>query len=313
MDSMIENHTIAVPKESAGLRADRFVAAQIPSSTRALAERAFERGDILVNNRPATKGLKLRAGDTLHIARLLESADNRAMPNRDLPLYVIYEDDSVLVLDKPAGMPVHPLSPDETGTLANALLARHPELAEIGSDRLFPSILHRLDTDTSGVVLAARTSAAYDFLRTEFRERRVKKEYIALVRGRPPGPARLEHYLSHDPKRRGRMLAAEKPGGGAEKAMRAVTEFSIAKTCGKYTLLDVVIRTGVTHQIRCQLAAAGYPIACDPLYGGAEGELGLKRHFLHAAAIEFAHPGTGKNVRFEAAMPADLKAALKTA
>lgn len=310
---MIEEISLTAGDDAAGLRLDRFIVQNVPSSTRALVLEAIVEGRVLLNGRRAAKGTKLRAGDDVRIARLPEQADRRAQPDPSVKLQIVFEDEDLLVLDKPARMPVHPLKISETGTLANGLIAAYPQLATVGDDPLFPALVHRIDTDTSGLVLAAKNDVAYAFLRDEFGRRWVCKEYTALVRGGAPDPGRLEHFLAHDPSRRGRMLAfADRPAAPGLRPMQAVTEYRVSKRCEGYSLLDVVIRTGVTHQIRCQLATAGYPIAGDTLYGGPGpgGELGLSRHFLHAAALEITHPRTRERVRFTAPLPQDLTLAL---
>jgi len=310
---MIEGAEFVVSAAEAGQRVDRIVAGHFPAVARARIVDAIANGDVMVNDQPATKGAKFRAGDRVHVRRLLELADYHARPNPALPLAVLHEDGHVLVLDKPAGMPVHPLADDETDTLVNALLAHDPTLATIGDDPLFPALVHRLDTDTSGVMVAARTPAAYALLRDEFQRHRVAKDYAALVHGAPPDTGRLEHFLAHDPNRRGRMLVFEsRPVRAALRPMRACTSYTVRQRFPGYTRLDVRIETGVTHQIRAQLAYSGHAIVGDQLYGEARADLalGLERHFLHAAAIAFTHPGSGQRVRFAAPLPPDLQGAL---
>lgn len=309
---MIRNFTFEASAADAGQRLDRAVAAHCAGTTRAFVLDAIARGDILLNDRTAPKGVKLANGDRVLVIALFEQADKRVLPEPGLPLAVIHSDEALIVLDKPAGMPVHPLGPGETGTLANALVAREPALADIGDDPLFPALVHRLDTDTSGLVVAARTATAYAFMRDAFHEHRVEKHYRALVCGAPPDTGRLEHYLAHHPARPGFMRVFEcRPERYAgPRLMQAVTEFRTVTRYRDYTLLDVTIPTGVTHQIRGQLAAAGFPIAGDLLYGRSPAPLNLTRHFLHAVAIAFAHPTTGARVRFASPLPPDLQAAL---
>lgn len=309
---VIHDQTILATPADIGVRLDRVVATHCPGSTRAFILDAIANDDIFVNDRVAPKGSKIRAGDRILVHALFEQADKRVKPEPDLPLVVIHRDDALLVLDKPAGMPVHPLGPGETGTLANALVAREPALADIGDDPLFPSLAHRLDTDTSGLVVAARTAEAYTFLRDAFHQHRVDKTYCALVRGSPPDTARLQHYLAHLPDQPGRMrVFRERPEQYAgPRLMQAVTEFRVRTRYRDHALLDVRIETGVTHQIRAQLAAVGCPIAGDKLYGGTPDRLDPPRQFLHAAALAFTHPTSGQTVRFTAPLPSDLEATL---
>jgi len=311
---MIRGQTWEVDPSDAAARLDLFVLAKVPSSSRSLVEQAVAAGAILLNGRASAKGARLQAGDRVTVAELLEKADLVVAPDPSVALQVLHEDETLIVFDKPAGLPVHPLKPGEKGTLAGGMVARYPELAVIGDDPLFPALVHRIDTDTSGLVMAARSPEAYAFLREEFRQRRVRKEYTALVLGVVKGAGRLEHLLAH---RRGpehRMVVVE-PGEKAErlKAMRAVTEYAVKRAMEACTLLDIVIHTGVTHQIRCQLAEAGWPIAGDALYGPGDTGLGLSRQFLHASGLTLAHPATRVETRFESPLPPDLLAALDRA
>lgn len=309
---MIRGQTWKVDSSGADSRLDLFVLSQASSSTRSLVEDAVAQGLILVNGRKSAKGLRVHEGDEVRVEALYEKSDLAVTPDPGVALSVLHEDEALVVFDKPAGMPVHPLKPGEMGTLANGMVARYPELAGIGDDLLFPALVHRIDTDTSGLVIAARSAEAYAFLREEFRCRCVRKEYTALVHGVVKGGGRLEHLLAHRREEGHRMVAVE-PGERAErlKAMRAVTEYTVKRSFAAHTLLDVVIQTGVTHQIRCQLEAAGWPIVGDTLYGGQDAGLGLSRQFLHASGLVLTHPNTRKDVRFESALPQDLLAVLE--
>lgn len=329
---MIEQLRIHVRLDDAGKRADQVVLACVPTSDRALVRAAFTTGEICrvtltpegrEEKRRIPKGYKVRAADVIEVTRLYEKKDRRVVPNPDLALSVIYEDDAVLAFNKPAGLPVHPLRVNETNTLANAMVARYPETAEIGPNPLFPALVHRLDTDTSGVLLAARTERAYAALRHQFQTRQVRKEYCALVLGHPPDRGILEHYLAHDPARPGHMLVRlplrKEESSRARHSkkrmrwMRAVTEYQVSATIGNFALLKVTIRTGVTHQIRCQLAAAGFPIVNDILYGGPclDGLSWQARHFLHASAVECRHPFTEVPMRIEAPWPQKWQEAIE--
>lgn len=290
------------------VRLDRAVADTFPSAPLSQIREAIANGCILVNGRPVRKGLRVRSGDTIRITELMESSDIRVYPNSAVPLDVVWEDAQILALNKAAGMPVHPLDPREMDTLANGLIARYPELAGIGDDPLFPAILHRIDTGTSGLVLAARTQAAYDALREQFRTQTVKKEYVALAHGRVTRAGTLEDFLAHQPARPGKMMVLSDETDSHKKLrpMRAVTAFRPARVCGDFTLLDVTIFTGVTHQIRCQLANIGHPLVGDEFYGAPREPRLPNRHFLHALAATYEHPGTGTRVRHTAALPPDL-------
>lgn len=332
---MIRERTITVEDADANSRLDRFVV-QRTGSPRSLVLEALAAGRIRLNGRRAGKGDSLKAGDRVLIEELPEMDDVRVRPDAAVPVTVIYADAELLAVDKPAGLPVHPLRLEEIGTLANGLVARHPEMAALGDRPLMAGLVHRIDTDTSGVVLAARTAAAFAALRDQFRRHDVRKTYLALVHGLVPSPGEIRSHLVHDPTDRGRMVVlpdepSERGGRGSsrsaptgpsarrrrrlegEKPLLAVTAYqpvrqfpSPGPAC---TLLEVTIYTGVTHQIRCQLAAQGHPIVGDRTYGPA-GPLDalLTRHFLHAAAIAFRHPSRGEHVRFESPLPAELMA-----
>jgi 23S rRNA pseudouridine1911/1915/1917 synthase len=306
---MIRQCQIVVPPADAGKRLDRFLAERLPSTSRPLIARAIERGGIRLNGRPAVKGRRLAAGDRVLVLDLMEHADWKAAPNPDIPLSVIHADPAFLVLDKPAGLPVHPLEPGDTRTLVSALLAAHPELAGLGSDPLFPAIVHRLDADTSGVLLAARDEPAYRYFRRQFQTGAVEKRYIALVAGRVVSGGRLEQVLAHADGDTHRMVVVQGAGRGRHP-LRAVTEYTPSRRLADFTLLDIRIHTGVTHQIRCQLASIGHPVACDRVYAGAAPAGYEGRLFLHAREIAFRHPRTGNPCRFISPLPEELKAAL---
>ena len=283
----------------------------IPSTTRAFVKEAIAAGNVLVNGRPAAKGLKLRGGEMVVVKELLEAADNLVAPVAG-PVACVFEDDAVLAFDKPAGMPVQPLSCRETGTLMNAVVHRHPECRTLGDQPLMAGALHRIDADTSGLVLVARTATAFENLRAQFAAQTVKKTYLALVEGAVAVGGTLENDLVHDPTlpfcrmidvRHNRLTSSLV---ARLKPLHAVTQFKpIAHTTvesEERTLLEVTIYTGVTHQIRAQLALAGYHIVNDRLYGAfaVENQTG---HCLHALAAAFAHPVSGDPVEIRTPWP----------
>ena len=283
----------------------------IPSTTRAFVKEAIAAGNVLVNGRPAAKGLKLRGSETVVVKELLEAADNLVAPVAG-PIACVFEDDAVLAFDKPAGMPVQPLSCRETGTLMNAVVHRHPECRTLGDQPLMAGALHRIDADTSGLVLVARTATAFENLRAQFAAQTVKKTYLALVEGAVAVGGTLENDLVHDPTlpfcrmidvRHNRLTSSLV---ARLKPLHAVTQFKpIAHTTvenEERTLLEVTIYTGVTHQIRAQLALAGYHIVNDRLYGAfaVENQTG---HCLHALAAAFAHPVSGDPVEIRTPWP----------
>ncbi|MFZ4395306.1 MAG: RluA family pseudouridine synthase [Kiritimatiellia bacterium] len=307
---MICNVQFTVSSAEAGERLDAVVRAHFPQSTAALVRRALDEGTAGVQGRDVAKGGKVRAGEVVVITQLLETSDLRVRPNPALRLEILFQDHDLVAVNKPAGMAVHPLRPDETDTLANALVARFPEIAELGDQPLLAGVAHRIDTDTSGVVLAARTAAAFASLRAQFAARQVRKTYFALVAGIVRQDGELTHDLAHHPTSRGRMVDARSLRV-PERPMRAVTAYRVLQRMGENTLLEVTIFTGVTHQIRCQLALIDHPLLGDTLYHGPVVP-GFSRHFLHAAAVAFAHPRTGSPVRIEAPLTPDLRKLLGT-
>ena len=306
---MVSNREFKV--EEGGIRLDAALLRAFPATTRAFARDAVERGDVFVNGRPASKGLKLRGGETVLVREMLEAADNRVMPSGVCPR-AIFEDASLLAFDKPAGQPVQPLSCRETGTLMNAVAARYPECRELGDSPLMAGALHRIDADTSGLVLVARTADAFANLRAQFAAQTVRKTYLALVEGSVAVGGTLENDLAHDPTlpfcrmidaRHNRLTNAQR---AKLKPLHAVTSFKPVAhtTCGSEdrSLLEVTIFTGVTHQIRAQLAFAGLHIVNDRLYGAfaVENQTG---HCLHALAAKFAHPASGEPVEIRTSVP----------
>ena len=294
---------------------DAAILHAFPSSTRAFVKEAISTGNVLVGDRRAPKGLKLRGGETVLVKELLEAADNLVAPVAG-SLRVAFEDAALLAFDKPAGMPVQPLTCRETGTLMNAVVARYPECRPLGDSPLMAGALHRIDADTSGLVLVARTAAAFDALRAQFSAQTVKKTYLALVEGSVAVGGTLENDLVHDPTLPFcRMIDAHHNRLTTSQAvnlkpLHAVTQFKpIGRTVvenEERTLLEVTIYTGVTHQIRAQLALAGMHIVNDRLYGAfaVENQLG---HCLHALAASFAHPVSGDPVEIRTAYPSWAK------
>lgn len=285
-----------------GVRLDSALLSAFPASTRAFVRDAIAAGDVFVDGRRAPKGAKLSGGETVAVRRLLEASDNQVRPNPSIPLSPVFEDDALLAYDKPAGMPVQPLSCAETETLMNGVAAAHPECVPLGDRPLMAGAIHRIDADTSGLVLVARTAAAFDAMRSQFAAQTVKKTYLALVEGAVAVGGTLENDLVHDPSlphckmldfRRNRLCESEKR---ALKPLHAVTKYEpIGRaTCAneERTLLEVTIFTGVTHQIRAQLALAGMHIVNDRLYGAFAVER-QRGHCLHALAAAFRHPVTG--------------------
>jgi len=282
------------------VRLDKYVCQQLPELSRSRVQKLIADGHITVNGRPAKPGLKLNIGDRLKVA-IPPTPTEQVLPE-DVPLDIIYEDDDLLVVDKPAGLTVHPVPGHPGHTLVNALLAHFPHLADTG-DALRPGIVHRLDKDTSGVMLVAKTGKAQADLAGQFKSHTVSKAYMALVKGRlTPEEGIIEAAMGRDPRNRKKMAVVE---GGRE----ASTEYQVIKYIGGYTLLEVRPRTGRTHQIRVHLGAIGFPVAGDKIYGVKVPF--LSRQFLHACRLGFSLPATGEYIEFKSELPEDLEQALE--
>ncbi len=300
---------VTVPT-AAGMRADAWLSEQLPEASRTQVRDLLAEGALLRNGRPCRKGERIVPA--ARYVLLHEPKPVALAPNAALPLNVIYTDDALIAVSKPAGMNCQPNAPTEQDTLANALLVQWPELSGIGDGPLTCGILHRIDRDTSGLVLAARTQQVYSAMRKQFSAHTIEKHYWALAEGNIHTPGRLEHWLAHNPRCPGRMIDASQ-WQNIKRPMRAETAFRPTQTvriAGRvFTLLDVSIRTGVTHQIRAQLSLAGMPILGDRRYGGFL-PAGFERHFLHAASIVFTHPKTGQACSLKAPLTPELEALL---
>lgn len=300
---MKENFSVVVPEELAGQRADAALLALCPFSSRRAVAKAFGEGTVLRNGRGTVcaKGERVKAGERLHVARLYGQDDLRVEPEPDARLEVVYEDAWLVGVCKPAGQDCHPLDFGERGTLAGALVARYPEMAGIGDDPLVSALLHRIDGGTSGLVLAARTREAYAAVRAQFEAQAVAKEYLAIVEGWIAKPGAVSGYLAHSYRGGEMRMVAAAPGHHGARALKAETFYRPLRAEGRGTLLAVTIRTGVTHQIRSQLASIGHPVAGDVLYGAApDPKWPAGTHALHSWKAALVHPGTGRRVEIEA-------------
>lgn len=302
------NGQIELCATEGGIRLDRFLAAGAPQFSRSAVQHLIDGGHVRVNGRPAKSSYRLRAGD--HILLDLPPPEPTKLDSEAIPLSVVFEDDAMLVIDKPAGMVVHPAPGHRTGTLVNALLSRCPELATEASDR--PGIVHRLDRDTSGLIMVAKSDQVRRALQRRFQERRVHKTYLALLDGHlTPGWGRVCAPLDRDPRHRQRMSV--QAGGRDATTEYRVLEYLAQKAGmvpGEYTLVQAEPETGRTHQIRVHFASIGHPVAGDTTYGKRHTPLPLTRQFLHAWKLGFEHPVTGRLVELEAPLPQDLSAVL---
>jgi 23S rRNA pseudouridine1911/1915/1917 synthase len=301
--------TVEVAADQAGERLDRYLAAVLPGQSRSQIQRFIDRGLVTIEGRQARANLAVRAGDRVTVDIPAPVAPDAVA--EDLPLTILYQDADVAVVNKPAGMVVHPAAGHESGTLVNALLHHMSDLSGIGGE-VRPGIVHRLDKGTSGVMVVAKHDAAHDALSQQFHDRQVEKEYVALVWGVVQAGRRIDLPIGRDPKDRQKMSAR------ARRSRSAVTRITRADHLRGVTLCQVAIATGRTHQIRVHLSAIGHPIVGDATYGGTRRRvaadllpvLRLERPFLHALRLTFTHPRDGRRMQFEAPLAADLQSVL---
>lgn len=293
----------------AGERLDKVVIAALPGLGRKGARRLFEEGKIKVNGKRPSKGDLAREGDEIRIA--LPSVDGvGAVPDPDAPLDVRLETHDVVVADKPPRQPTAPLRPGEKGTLANALLARYPEMAAIGHSPREPGLVHRLDTDTSGLVMAARTPAAFAALTAGLKTGGVKKSYLLVCAAEGIGSSgTIEFPIAHHPKDKKRMYPCIHPRDVARYQPRpATTQFRVERVAGRWALVEASASAAIRHQIRVHFAAIGHPLAGDALYDGPQ-VTGLARHALHANYIAWKGDGVVDAFEVRSSLPADIASA----
>ena len=292
-------YELRVPEDAAGSRLDRFLAGLGEVGSRAAAERLIESGDVTVDGGSVRKSLRLSAGQTVAFPEPERVAT--ALEPVELGIPVLYRDDHLLVVDKPAGLLVHPVPGFSGPTLVHGLLQ------ELGGEGIRPGIVHRLDRDTSGLLVVARDDRTLARLQSLLRRRRVSRSYAALVRGRPASRrGTIEAPIGRDRRDPTRVSL------DSEVARPAVTHFSVEELLPEHTLLEVELETGRTHQIRVHLAAIGLPVVGDQIYGHGS-ELGLDRQFLHAKRLRLPHPETGEEIDVSSPLPPDLEAALAAA
>ena len=302
-----------VGPEDAGARLDVVLVRRAANMSRAKARKLTEDGKVRVNGRRARKSAVVAAGDVVTLAELAQPSDFAALPDPALPLRIAYEDAQLVVVDKDAGVPSHPLRSDEVGTVASALVARYPEMAGVGYRGREPGLVHRIDTETSGVLLAARDVDTFDALREALHDGGVSKRYVALVEGSVAAPATLTYPLATHPRDARKVLACVDERDAVRlRARDAITHLLTAEPVGGFTKLTIEAPVAGRHQIRAHLAAAGHPLVGDLLYGGPALD-GLSRHFLHAAELTLTHPKTGKKLSVKAPLPRELEQALHKA
>lgn len=302
---MTQEHQFEVPAGE-DLRVDKFLAEQLPAISRSQIKNLIETGNVTLDGIVVEKaGAKARPGSLLRIDVPEDDADG--LVPEDIPLDILYEDDQVIVINKPSGMVVHPGAGNPFGTVVNALLAYYPPIRAVGEpDR--PGVVHRLDKETSGVLIFAKTQKAYKWLVKEFKSRDIDKAYLALVDGQPPTPTgRIEAPIIRDPYIRTRMAVGLRGQGKP-----AITEYFTLENFENHTFLETHPITGRTHQIRVHLSYLGTPVVGDTLYGRRKPSLDLDRFFLHARMLSVRLPGNRGEQTFEAPLPEELQAVIDT-
>jgi 23S rRNA pseudouridine1911/1915/1917 synthase len=298
-----------VPAEAAGERLDRFLVNVLPAQSRSQIQRLIKDGQVTVGGHAARPNTAVRAGDAI-VVEVPPPAPTDLVPEA-LPLPILYQDSALVVIDKPAGMVVHPGAGHAQGTLVNALLHHVSDLSGVGGEDR-PGIVHRLDRGTSGVMVVAKHDQAHRELARQFEDREVEKEYVALAWGVVHAGRRIDAPIGRDPVHREKMSAR------ARRARTAVTRVVGAEFLDGVSLLHVAIATGRTHQIRVHLSTIGHPIVGDAVYGGVRRHvpgslravLRLERPFLHAARLVFHHPEDGRRMEFRSPLPEDLQQVL---
>ena len=306
---------LRVAAAEAGTRLDQLLAARLPELSRSRVQQLIAQQAVRIAGRAAKPSLRPRAGTEIEVRVSTPRPTELAAESLDLP--TLYDDAHIIVIDKPAGIAVHPGAGIATGTVVHGLLHQVRDLAGIGGE-LRPGIVHRLDKDTSGCLVVAKTEPALRRLQADFKSRRVEKRYLALVHGLPPRDGELDTKYGRHPKDRKRFSSKLKEG------RRAVTRWRVLEQAPGVALVEVELLTGRTHQIRAHFADAGFPLLADALYGGRRREARMSetaaarraagaigRQALHAAVLAFAHPITGVPLRCEAPLPADFRAAVR--
>lgn len=304
MNGRLIELTLSTPGE----RLDRALTAAVPELSRAQLQRLIKGGHVLVNGRAAKASLKLEGGEQVSLT--LPPPVATGLIPWDIPLDIRYEDDDILVINKPTDMVVHPSGGHEQDTLVNAVLAYCSPLPVIGSEKR-PGIVHRLDKDTSGLIIVAKNERALRMMQAQFKKRTISKVYLALVEGQlQPPAAMIDAPIGRDPRNRKRMGVIPPGSAPSLTARPSQTHYTTLVNYDDYTLVECRPRTGRTHQIRVHLAYIGYPIVGDTIYGRRKRKLGLKRHFLHAAELTFKRPSDNQELTIRAELPPELQAAL---
>lgn len=294
---------VIVNENDKGKRLDIYIAENFNELSRTMIKKLIESNNILVNDKSEKVSYKVQANDNISID--VPEAKETKLKAQEIPLDIIYEDSDIIVVNKPKGMVVHPANGNLDGTLVNAILSIcKNSLSGIGGE-LRPGIVHRLDKDTSGLIIVAKNDKAHINMSEQIKERNVKKTYIALVRGNvPEEEATINMPIGRSTKDRKKMAVTK-------NGKQAITHFKVLKRYSKYTLLEIKIETGRTHQIRVHMAEIGYPVVGDAVYSNGKNEFGIEGQMLHAYKLEFMHPITNKHMELTATLPQYFEEILK--
>lgn len=317
--TLASNQTLifTVPPVSAGQRIDRWLAETLPDRSRSEIQRWIKNGEVLVDQVSAKASHRLEAGQVIAI-QLPQPAETPTVQPQNLTLPIIFEDDDLLIIDKPAGMVVHPAPGHDDGTLVNAILHHCPTIEGVGGERR-PGIVHRLDKETSGLLVVAKNDRAHRYLQAQFKARTVYKEYLALLEGRiePPQGRIIAPIGRHPVERKRQAVLPADPRTGETEGREAITDYWVqtyytlpvrdSSAVAHFSFVKVVLHTGRTHQIRVHLAWRKHPVVGDTLYGYRKQRLPIERQFLHAHRLRIRLPGSGDEREFVALLPTDLQ------
>lgn len=299
----MKEYNFKVIENAVGKRLDTYVSSLNSAFTRNSIQRLIKEGNVLVNDKQEKESYKVKLNDKIYLK--MDDPEPTNVVAQDIPLDIVYEDDYIIVVNKPKGMVVHPGNGNEDGTLVNAVLAHAKgSLSGIGG-KIRPGIVHRLDKDTSGLIIVAKNDFAHVNISNQIKAHTVKKIYTTLVKGNiEEDEATIDMPIGRDTRDRKKMATIE---GGKE----AVTHFKVLKRYGDYTLLRVKIDTGRTHQIRVHMAKIHHPVVGDEVYSNGKNEFGIHGQLLHSTELDFVHPRTGKLLHFEAPIPEEFENVLK--
>lgn len=308
MTTREENRRLRLRLAYPGERLDKALTDHHPEFSRVQWQRLIQDGLVTLEGKPLKSSTRLTGDEEIDVVLPpVVETDTVAEP---IPLDIRYEDSDIIVINKPAGMVVHPSLGHESGTLVNALLAHCPDLAGVGGEKR-PGIVHRLDKDTSGLIIAAKSDPALRAMQQQFKERTVLKRYLALVHGHfAPPAALLDAPIGRDPRHRKKMAVVLDSGTGTTQSRPAQTHFRVLQYYADYSFLECLPRTGRKHQIRVHAAYLGFPLVGDTMYGRKKNAFGLRRHFLHAAELTFRRPSDNATLHIEAELPVELSAIL---